>query len=44
MTTAAKAIIDRNINIFGSPEILHSDHGIEFEKKTHPSVTNDPDI
>ena len=29
--TVAQAIIDRIISIFGSPEILHSDQGPEFE-------------
>ena len=31
--TVARAIIDRIIGIFGTPEILHSDRGPEFENK-----------
>ena len=29
--TVAQAIIDRIVGIFGSPEMLHSDMGPEFE-------------
>ena len=31
--TVARAIIDRIIGIFGTPEILHSDRGLEFENE-----------
>ncbi|MEP5375796.1 MAG: transposase family protein, partial [Hyphomicrobiales bacterium] len=31
--TIARAIIERLVNIFGSPETLHSDQGPEFENK-----------
>ena len=31
--TVARAIIDRIIGIFGPPEIVHSDRGLEFENE-----------